>query len=72
MTLNPVIIEILKDNVSQLDNVDIDIVLALLHKRKCEISDKVCLNCSWCGSDLCLPIRQYLKIQCEENENEQV
>ena len=69
MTLNPVIIETLKDNVSQLDNEDIDIVLALLQKRKCDRTlNPECLDCSWKGSILCLPIRNYLKSMYEENE----
>lgn len=69
MTLSPAMIEILKQDISQLDNEDIDIVLALLQKRKCEINNNGtdCLDCSWCGSILCTPIRDYLKMMCEEN-----
>ena len=71
MTLNPVIIKLLQDKVSLLDEEDIDIVLGLLHNHKCEINDDIsCRNCSWCGSKLCFPIRSYLRNWYKENEDE--
>lgn len=73
MTLNPVTIDILKENINQLDNEDIDIVLGLLHARKCDKGlNPECAECSWKGSILCLPIRRYMDIQIEEGglENE--
>lgn len=73
MTLNPVTLEILKENINQLDNDDIDIVLSLLHTRKCDKGlNPKCAECSWKGSILCLPIRRYMDIQLEEGglENE--
>ena len=72
MTLNPVILDTLKDNINQLDNEDIDIVLALLHKRKCDKKlNPLCSTCSWCGSAICLPISRYFDAWYKNKEEEE-
>ena len=72
MTLNTVIIEILKDNINQLDNEDIDIVLSLLHKRKCDKElNPTCDKCSWKGSTLCLPISRYFDVWYKNKDEEE-
>ena len=72
MTLNPVILDTLKDNINQLDNEDIDIVLALLHKRKCDKKlNPLCSTCSWCGSVICLPISRYFDAWYKNKDEEE-
>ena len=73
MTINSVILERMKSEINDLDNEDIDLVLALLHKRKCNKTlNPECKDCSWRGSSLCLPIRRYLEAWYKENEDELV
>lgn len=72
MTLNTVIIEILKDNINQLDNEDIDIVLALLHRRKCDKKlNPLCRDCSWCANAICLPIDRYFDARYRDKNKEE-
>lgn len=70
MALNPATIKILTDNINMLaTNRDVDIVLSLLHARKCDKTlNPDCAECSWKGSTLCLPIRRYMDTQSEEEE----
>lgn len=65
-------IELVKDQLKELDNAGIDIVLSLLHARKCDkVLNPDCRDCSWKASRLCLPIRNYLETQYPEEEEEE-
>ena len=70
MALNPVTLPLLVENINQLTtNQDIDLVLSLLHTRKCDKDlNPDCADCSWKGNTLCLPIRRYMNNKSKEEE----
>ena len=52
---------LLAEIISEMNRDELNIALALIHKRVCELSKGECQVCPWRGSDLCLPVRQYLR-----------
>ena len=72
---------LLEDIISGMTIDEIDITLALLHRRVCAIRDEEveasleneqelqqCKDCYWAGSFLCIPIHQYLKAKYKKGD----
>lgn len=59
---------LIQEIIGEMGRDELNITLALIHKRMCELHGADCRTCPWNGSWLCLPVRRYLRSEMEDDE----